>query len=207
MPEPAPLTEPTGAARDPLGSPGERRAPGGRRHLGRILALQVLYETDVTDHPVRAVLGHTFEEQDLFGEDDLPTADESAQVRAHAERLVSGVHGLRDVIDPHIAAAAPAFPVDQLPAIDRNVLRLAIYELLRETDVPVRAAINEAVELAKRFGGDNSGRFVNGVLGTVAERIGADDRRAGKTTRGTAGETRKRANRKGSKGRGGKSPQ
>ena len=74
-------------------------------------------------------------------------------------------------------AAAPAFPVAQLPAIDRNVLRLAIYELLRETDVPPKAAINEAVELAKRFGGDNSGRFVNGVLGTIAARIDRRGRR------------------------------
>jgi N utilization substance protein B len=121
------------------------------------------------------------DEQDLAGEEGLPPADESEKVREHVERLVSGVLGLQDVIDPHIAAAAPAFPVDQLPAIDRNVLRLAIYELLRETDVPVKAAINEAVELAKRFGGDSSGRFVNGVLGTVAERIGAEGRRGGRS--------------------------
>jgi N utilization substance protein B len=67
--------------------------------------------------------------------------------------------------------AAPAFPIAQLPAVDRTVLRLAIYELLEERDVPPKAAINEAVELAKRFGGDNSGRFVNGVLGTVVDRI------------------------------------
>jgi len=66
-----------------------------------------------------------------------------------------------------IAKTAPTWPVPQLPAIDRTVLRMALWELLVERDVPVKAAINEAVELAKRFGGDNSGRFVNGVLGTV----------------------------------------
>jgi N utilization substance protein B len=166
------------AARASGAGPGERRAAGGRRHLGRILALQVLYETDVTDHQPAEVLERTFQEQDLSPEDGLPEPEEFAGVRAHVERLVGGVLGLRDVIDPHIAAAAPAFPVAQLPAIDRNVLRLAIYELLRETDVPVKAAINEAVELAKRFGGENSGRFVNGVLGTVAQRIDAEARRA-----------------------------
>jgi N utilization substance protein B len=157
--------------------PSARRAAGGRRHLGRILALQILYETDVTDHQPAEVMERTFQEQDLSGEEGVPEPEDFAGVRSHVERLVGGVLGLRDVIDPHIAAAAPAFPVAQLPAIDRNVLRLAIYELLRETDVPVKAAINEAVELAKRFGGENSGRFVNGVLGTVAQRIDADARR------------------------------
>ena len=77
-------------------------------------------------------------------------------------------------IDPYIAEAAPAFPIAQLPAVDRNVLRLAIYELLHEAEVPPKAAINEAVELAKRFGGENSSRFVNGVLGTIATRIEHD---------------------------------
>ena len=153
---------------------GERRTAGGRRHLGRIIALQVLFETDLTDHAVREVLDRTFEDQELVGEDELPAAGEAEKVREHVERLVGGVLGLRDVIDPHIAAAAPAFPVTQLPAIDRNVLRLAIFELLHEPEVPPKAAINEAVELAKRFGGPNSGRFVNGVLGTIVERVRRD---------------------------------
>jgi N utilization substance protein B len=88
-------------------------------------------------------------------------------VRRYVERLVTGVAAERQEIDAAIAAAAPAFPVEQLPAVDRNVLRIAIYELWHERDVPVKAAINEAVELAKHFGGENSGRFVNGVLGTI----------------------------------------
>ena len=125
-----------------------------------MLALQLLYELDLTGHDADEVLGRTFAEQ------PTPTA-----VRQHVERLVRGVLTGRDEIDPYIAAAAPAFPLAHLPAIDRNVLRLAIFELLHEPAVPPKAAINEAVELAKRFGGDNSGRFVNGVLGTVVERI------------------------------------
>jgi N utilization substance protein B len=183
---------PPDRARRPA-APGERRAAGGRRHLGRIVALQVLYEIDVTDHPPRDVLERSFEDQELLAEEGLPATEESAAVREHVERLVGGVLGLQEVIDPHIAAAAPAFPVAQLPAVDRNVLRLAIFELLRETDVPVKAAINEAVELAKRFGGENSGRFVNGVLGTVAERIGAEARReAGEAGRRGGGKTGRR---------------
>lgn len=153
------------AARRPSGANGTqetgRRGPvGGKRHQGRILALQLLYELDVAGHGVDEVLARTFAEQ--------PSA---TALRVHVERLVRGVLAERDEIDPYIAAAAPAFPLPQLPAIDRNVLRLAIFELLREPSVPPKAAINEAVELAKEYGGDNSSRFVNGVLGTVVERV------------------------------------
>lgn len=140
--------------------PAGRGQPGGKRHQGRVLAMQLLYELDIAGHGVDEVLARTFAEQPV-----------SAGVRAHVERLVRGVLASREEIDPYIVAAAPAFPLPQMPAIDRNVLRLAIYELLREPEVPPKAAINEAVELAKGFGGDNSARFVNGVLGTVVGRV------------------------------------
>ena len=133
-----------------------RNKAGGRRHQGRVLALQLLYELDLAQHDLDEVLPRTFE-----------TQASSAAMRAHVERLIRGVIEQRAEIDPFIASAAPAFPIQQLPVIDRNVLRLAIYELLHEPDVPPRAVINEAVELAKQYGGDNSARFVNGVLGTV----------------------------------------
>ena len=90
-----------------------------------------------------------------------------ALTRRFIESLVRGVVAERERLDAIIARTAPTWPVPQLPAIDRTVLRMALWELLIERDVPVKAAINEAVELAKRFGGANSGRFVNGVLGTV----------------------------------------
>lgn len=158
------MSEQNGTAPDgrPPGSQrGRRRAvPGGRRHQARILALQILYEVDITDHGVAAVIAHTFADQ------EAPPA-----LQRHVERLVHGVLDHRAELDPIIAEAAPAFPVDQLPAIDRNVLRLAIYELRTFPDVPFKAVINEAVELAKRFGGASSGRFVNGVLGTVVARF------------------------------------
>ena len=87
---------------------------------------------------------------------------------AFALELVNGVLDNKDAIDKTIGDTAPAFPVDQMAAIDRNILRLAIYELLIDNKVPMRAAINEAVELAKEFGGENSPRFINGVLGSVS---------------------------------------
>ena len=89
----------------------------------------------------------------------------------HAERLARGVVTHGDTIDPYIADAAPAFPIAQLASIDRAVLRIALYELLFETDVPFKAVINEAVDIAKQYGGPNSGRFVNGVLRTISERL------------------------------------
>ena len=88
--------------------------------------------------------------------------------RQFAERLVDGVLAHRDDLDALIAAIAPAWPVPQLPRVDLNILRLALCELLYSTDVPVGAVINEAVELAKRYGSENSGKFINGALGTVA---------------------------------------
>ncbi len=128
------------------------------RHQARTMALQVLYEADIAGHGVEDVLSR------YVADVNVPQP-----VRRYVERLVTGFVEGRERIDREIGAAASAFPVDQLPAVDRNILRIAIYELMSESDVPLKAAINEAVELAKRFGGENSSRFVNGVLGTIAE--------------------------------------
>lgn len=144
-------------------SADRRQRGGGRRHQGRILAMQILYEVDITGHTLDDVLARTLDEQA-----DAP------QLRQHVERLTTGVLGAGEDVDARIAGAATAFPVAQLAAIDRTVLRLAIFELLHEPGVPPRAVINEAVELAKRFGGDNSSRFINGVLGTVSAQIAAE---------------------------------
>jgi transcription antitermination protein NusB len=131
--------------------PARGRRPGGgkakaaevaaRRHQGRMLSLQVLYEVDLTGH----------------------------DVIAQVQRLVGGVLAQRAELDPVIGRAAPARPLQEQAAIERNVLRLAAYELTHTPDVPPKVAINEAVELAKRFGGENSGKFVNGVLRTLYE--------------------------------------
>lgn len=87
------------------------------------------------------------------------------------ERIARGVQAKLGEIDPHIERAAPAFPIPQLASIDRAVLRIAVYEILFEDEVPFKVAINEAVDIAKRYGGPNSGKFVNGVLRTISERL------------------------------------
>lgn len=148
-----------------------RRSGGGHleRTQARVLALQALFEIDVTDHDADEVLARIAEDDSL----PPPVAD-------YALTLARGVAEHQTEIDPRIAAAAPAFPLPQVANVDRNVLRLAIYELLHQPDVPLKAAINEAVDLAKRFGGPNSGRFVNGVLGTIADGLnGSRSRESG----------------------------
>lgn len=131
------------------------------RHRVRISALQILFELDATDHaPDEVVLRSVAEEQ-------LP-ADGERFLRS----LIFGVWEHYPYLDRIIEEAAPSWPVNQMPGIDKAILRIALYEILiDETEkTPVKAVINEAVELAKHFGSDNSSRFVNGVLGTVVTR-------------------------------------
>jgi N utilization substance protein B len=130
-----------------------------RRHLARMLALQVLYEVDLTDHDPEEAMARAFAEHETVTPD----------VVEHVRSLVRGVGLHRDELDPVIAGAAPARDLAEQAAIERNVLRLAAYELLNVPSVPPKVAINEGVELAKRFGGENSGRFINGVLRTILE--------------------------------------
>ena len=129
----------------------------GQRRRARIAALQALYEADTSTHlPQESLLRILAEEQIAQAPADF------------ARELIEGVLAKRDVIDRTIAEAAPAWPVDQLAAIDRNILRLAIREMLGDNGTPVSAVINEAVELAKSFGSEKSASFVNGVLGAIA---------------------------------------
>ncbi len=97
-------------------------------------------------------------------------------LRPTVRLLIEGIFEHKRAIDREIELAAPAFPIGQLSPVDRNTLRIAIFELRYSNDVPVKVAINEAVELAKRFGGESSGRFVNGVLGTVVDRLPNSER-------------------------------
>ena len=136
-----------------------RKIRASENHQARTLALQILFEVDLTDHELDGVLRRHSEDMAL-----------PEQVRNYTERLVNGVNRQLVELDDQIGEAAPNFPVAQLPAVDRNILRVAIYELSNEPSVPFKAVINEAVELAKLFGGENSSRFVNGVLGTIAAR-------------------------------------
>jgi transcription antitermination protein NusB len=129
----------------------------GKRRRARIAALQALFELDSVGHPPEETIARQFE--------SLPA---SPDIKKFAAELVNGVLQNKASIDKTIGDTAPAFPIDQMAAIDRNILRLAIYEILIDNRVPMRAAINEAVELAKDFGGENSPKFINGVLGSVS---------------------------------------
>jgi N utilization substance protein B len=129
----------------------------GVRRKARAIALQALYEVNAVGHDMDKVLPRLMEEGGLSGEN----AD-------FARGLVSGVLKNKKKIDQYIKDFAPAWPVKEIPNVDRNILRLAIFEILLDNSVPVKVAINEAVELAKTFGSDSSPRFVNGVLGSVS---------------------------------------
>jgi N utilization substance protein B len=130
------------------------------RHLSRSIAMQALYEWDFSNKktPLEKVIEKDLKE---FG----PGLDDQTFVW----ELVTGTVDHLKEIDDIIKKAAPQWPIEQISIVDRNILRLGIYELLYEDKkaVPPKVAINEAIELAKSFGGENSGRFVNGVLGTV----------------------------------------
>ncbi len=128
----------------------------GLRRKARTVALQALYELDCSSHKPEEVLARLLQEKALPNE----AAD-------FAQSLVSGVLQNEKDIDDVVRRFAPAFPLKQIAVIDRNILRLAIFEVLFDNRVPVKAAINEAVELAKSFGSDTSQKFINGVLGSV----------------------------------------
>jgi len=127
------------------------------RRKARAVALQALYEADAVGHDARVALDRLLDEAGL--------SEENA---GFARDLVQGVVSHRDEIDKHVKHFAPAWPIAQIPVIDRNVLRLAIFEILIDNRTPVKVGINEAIELAKAFGGDSSPKFVNGVLGSVS---------------------------------------
>jgi N utilization substance protein B len=129
----------------------------GPRRKARAIALQALYEIDTTQHEADKVLDRLLVEGNL-----------SEDNNAFVWRLVSQVVQHRGEIDQNIQQFAPTWPVEQLSVIDRNILRLAISEILFDNIVTVKVAINEAVELAKKFGGESSSKFVNGVLGSVS---------------------------------------
>ncbi len=128
------------------------------RRLARNVALQSLYELDCTTHKLEEVLARLAANEDI-----------NEDVYDFVTRLVQGVHQHRRQIDSIIEQHAPAFPVQQMAAVDRIILQMALYEMLFSRDSPLKVIINEAVELAKRFGSDASPKLVNGVLGSVAD--------------------------------------
>lgn len=136
------------------------KKPGWRRQA-RILAFKVLFEHDLTGHNPAKALEYRLTEEPL-----------PADAAEFARNLVYGTLAHRAELDEIIKRFAPAWPLEQMNLVDKNILRLALYEVLFENQVPVKAAINEAVELAKLFGTDASPKFINGVLGAVVRTYG-----------------------------------
>ncbi len=133
------------------------RSGGASRRHAREIVLQSLYEMDVGSHDPRASLERRIDEDEL-----------ETELAVFARSLLTGVLEHRRDIDKLIEKTAPLWPTDQLAPVDRNILRIAIREFLVDNLTPVGAAINEAVELAKKYGSESSGKFINGVLGSIS---------------------------------------
>lgn len=130
------------------------------RTKARGIALQVLYEYDLAKHPVGEVLQNRFREN---------TLDSSLQ--EFTQEIVLGVFPIIEKLDHVISNYAPDWPLDQVASIDRNIIRIALWEFAVGKITPVKVAINEAVELAKLYGSDSTPRFINGVLGSLVENL------------------------------------
>jgi N utilization substance protein B len=128
------------------------------RSMARRLVLQVLYEADAARHYPLAIMARHLEERQPI-----------SRIARYVSEVVQGISETQPDIDRVISRFAPEFPLDQIAVIDRNILRLAIFEFAVSQRTPVGAAIDEAVELAKLFGGDSSPAFINGVLGAIAD--------------------------------------
>lgn len=135
------------------------------RHLGRIIALQTLYENELREEcqdkniDIGQITKRNIHRYKTLIEDET-----------FVSQLVQGIIGKQDDLDAVIQPIAPEWPLSQIARMDRLILRIGTYELLYDGGVPQKVVINEAVELAKSFGGDNSSKFVNGVLGTILRR-------------------------------------
>ena len=134
------------------------------RHLARTISMQSLFEWDFNQRPLKdlpEIIEYNFKE----------FAPEFAD-HSFTEKIVNGVIKNQKKIDGYIKKYAPEWPIDQITTVDRNILRIGIYELVFDHDIPSKVAINEAIEIAKTFGGESSGKFVNGVLGSIFKDLG-----------------------------------
>lgn len=131
------------------------------RRKARGLALQALYEIDCVNHASEAVVARYINDHQDLSEDAID----------FLRQVVLGTVANAERIDTKVAEAAPEWPIDQLAIIDRNILRMAVWEFIISGDTPTKVAINEAVELAKNYGSDSAPRFINGVLGALADRL------------------------------------
>ena len=141
--------------------PDSEQIMAGIRRKARIAALQTLYELDCTRHKVEDTSARLRARETLIQE-----------ALSFSEELVRGVVQHKSELDALIRRSAPAFPLEQMSIVDRNILRLAIFEILFGDKTPLKVAINEAIELAKDFGSDSSPRLINGVLGSITTERG-----------------------------------
>lgn len=140
------------------------------RHLSRSIVLQTLFEWDMN---LEEKVAHAPKPEEVLDRNVIEFAPDT-QDKPYMVRLLDGVLQKQSDLDAVITKAAPEWPLDKIARVDRNILRIGLYELLfaNRTEVPAKVAINEAIELGKNFGGDSSGRFINGVLGSVYKELG-----------------------------------
>ncbi len=129
------------------------------RTKARCIALQILYEIDITEHPPGVVLEQRLQEEAI-----------DPSLENFIQDIVYGVYPIFGILDKFISEYAPEWPMDQVAVIDRNIIRIALWEFAVSECTPIKVAINEAIELAKLFGSDSTPRFVNGVLGSLVVR-------------------------------------
>lgn len=132
----------------------------GNRHLARTIAMQTLYEIDFNNNKNKTETQETIDR-------NMAEFAPNFEDEGFTENLVKKVLKNKKDIDEYITKFAPEWPIDQITLVDRNILRIGVYELIFTEDIPSKVAINEAIEIAKTFGGESSGRFVNGVLGAI----------------------------------------
>jgi len=149
-----------------------RAAPGHCKRLGREFAMQFLYQRELSaEWSAPDALTHFWEQ--LRDSAEIPENRDFRRAQRYAEKLIAGVDAVREELDQRIVRhAAPAWPLNRMAAVDRNLLRVAIYEMLHCPEVPPVVSINEAVEIAKEFGGDESSAFINGILNSVMAEVG-----------------------------------
>lgn len=129
------------------------------RHLSRMIAMQSIYEWNFRPNSdLKEILERSIAEF----KDDIDIE--------FVKKIILGVKDNKKHLDKEIQLSAPEWPIEQISCVDKSILEIAIYELLNSPDIPPKVAINEAVELAKQFGNDNSSKFINGVLGTIYEK-------------------------------------
>jgi N utilization substance protein B len=129
------------------------------RTKARGLAMQALYELDMTDHKVGDVISTS-----------LATSNLSEELKDFSQRIISEIYPIRETLDEIIEEHAPEWPIDQVSSVDKNLIRIALWEFAIFGETPLKVAINESIELAKEYGSDSSPRFINGVLGSLASK-------------------------------------